>query len=204
MYKISKIVLFFFILTGSLLANYQRVELGNPNAPLVMYDFASMSCIHCATFHKEVLPEIKKNYVDKGLLKIIFMDVPFGGADNLFAHKILYSTKNPEDFFKLSSVILSEQRKWIGNKNYEKIISGYAKILGISDDEIKKVANDDKLSKWLISDAQNNFKLLALQGTPSIIIIKNGDKITEYKAKFVGMTPYNKISKDLDKILNNK
>ena len=50
--------------------------LGNPKAPVAIYEFSSYGCFHCADFHLQVLPEIKKNYIDKGLVRLVFIPFP--------------------------------------------------------------------------------------------------------------------------------
>ena len=50
--------------------------LGNENAPITLIEYASLTCHHCATFHNEVLPKIKSDYIDTGKLKFIYRDFP--------------------------------------------------------------------------------------------------------------------------------
>ena len=49
---------------------------GSLGAPLTLYEFSSLGCPHCADFHLDVIPELKKEYVEKGLLRIIFVNFP--------------------------------------------------------------------------------------------------------------------------------
>ena len=51
--------------------------LGDPNAPITMIEYSSLTCSHCRKFHAEILPKIKKNYIDTGKLKLIYRDFPF-------------------------------------------------------------------------------------------------------------------------------
>ena len=46
-----------------------EMTLGSISAPITIIEFASLSCHHCAKFHKETLPRIKKDYIDKNLVK---------------------------------------------------------------------------------------------------------------------------------------
>ena len=54
----------------------EEVFLGNKNASVTVIEYASMTCVHCANFHKEVYPKIKKNYIDTNKIKFIFRDFP--------------------------------------------------------------------------------------------------------------------------------
>jgi len=51
--------------------------LGDPNAPVTILEFASMTCPHCATFHADTLPELKEKYIDTGKVNLILRDFPF-------------------------------------------------------------------------------------------------------------------------------
>jgi Protein-disulfide isomerase len=51
--------------------------IGNENAPITIIEYASMSCSHCATFHTNTLPDLKKEYIDTGKVRMIFRDYPF-------------------------------------------------------------------------------------------------------------------------------
>ena len=59
---------------------YKEHVLGNPDAPVTIIEYASLTCPHCATFHNETLPEIKKSLIDTGKAKLIFRDYPLDGV----------------------------------------------------------------------------------------------------------------------------
>ena len=50
---------------------------GNADAPVTIIEYASMSCSHCANFHINTLPELKKEYIDTGKVRMVFRDYPF-------------------------------------------------------------------------------------------------------------------------------
>ena len=51
--------------------------IGNKDAPITIIEYASMSCSHCASFHNNTLPDIKKEYIDTGIVRMVFRDYPF-------------------------------------------------------------------------------------------------------------------------------
>jgi protein-disulfide isomerase len=53
----------------------RRIE-GDVNAPITMIEYSSLSCPHCARFQKDVLPQIKKEFIDTGKVKLIQRDFP--------------------------------------------------------------------------------------------------------------------------------
>ena len=88
MKKILNIICLLFITTftsQSLLANENSgleitendFTIGDENAPITIIEYASMSCSHCASFHTNTLPDIKKEYIDTGKVRMVFRDYPF-------------------------------------------------------------------------------------------------------------------------------
>ena len=65
----------------------EEAVLGNPEAPVTIIEFASLSCPHCAAFHKERFPWLKKNFIDTGKVKFIFRDFPSVSYTHLRAHE---------------------------------------------------------------------------------------------------------------------
>ena len=122
-YKIT--ILFFIIFTLITSAEIVRSQelskilegeyfLGDPNAPITVVEYASMSCPHCAAFHINTLPIIKKEYIDTGKVKLVFRDFPF----NLPALQGSMITRcvGEELYFKYLNALFSLQRQWAKSK----------------------------------------------------------------------------------------
>ncbi len=198
---IKNIVFTFFALlfTSSLLMSAYTTHdrfIGKENAPVVIYEFGSISCVHCATFSETIIPKIKEKYIDKGLVKLIFIDVPFGGEINLYAHSVLYQTKNNKDFFKLLSVYLKNQAKLKSVKD----VKTYAKLMGLSDQDLEK-ANDKVFQEKLIENSKKYLQSLSVEGTPTIFIIKAENKVTSSSVKLVGNPSFSAVEREIDKLL---
>ena len=72
MKKILFTLLVFLLTSGNLTAenNVKRIYEGKSDSKITILVFESLTCSHCATFHKEIYPEIKKNFIDKGFVKL--------------------------------------------------------------------------------------------------------------------------------------
>ena len=80
MKKILFIVILFFGSISILNAETKRIVSGNSNAKITIIAYESLTCSHCADFHKDVYPQLKKDYIDTGLAKIEFRHFPLDVA----------------------------------------------------------------------------------------------------------------------------
>ena len=80
MNKIILIIVLFFGLVTESNAQTKRIVSGNENAKITIIAYESLTCSHCATFHKEIYPKLKKDFIDKGLVKIEFRNFPLDVA----------------------------------------------------------------------------------------------------------------------------
>lgn len=84
--------------------------LGDPDAPVTLIEFASMSCPHCAAFHSQRLPEIKEAFIDTGMVKLEFRDFPLNGAA-VFGGALAHCAA-PDRYFGWLDLIFETQREW--------------------------------------------------------------------------------------------
>lgn len=198
------LVLLFVIFNNSLFANkdIKRFSIGDEKAPVVIYEFVSLACSHCATFNAEILPKLKQDYVEKKLVKIIFIDVPFGPLQNTQAHSLLYKSKNISQFELLSSLLFKNQQTWLTSSNPQKEIATFARLVGLTNDDIKSAFEDTTLHQALKNESEQYLKTLNIQGTPSLLITKAGNSISSPEnIKIEGMGKYESIKNNIDKLL---
>lgn len=194
--KLSFIILCFLVVNLQA-KQFERRYMGKDDAPVVMYEFLSLSCVHCATFSNQVMPKIKKEYVDTGKLKVVFIDVPFGTPATLIAHSLLYQTKDSEDFFALASFLLKEQGKWVKSGNPQAL----ARLFGLSGKNIVDAQNNTRLQNWLKDDAKEMLSKLNIQGTPTFLLSTRGNDVYSFKKRFEGFTSYDKLKKAIEELL---
>lgn len=212
MQKLAKITFIIFMIQGFLFVStnnssadnkINRFKLGDPNAPVVIYEFVSLACSHCATFNSEILPAIKTDYIDKNLVQIIFIDVPFGPPHNILAHAVLYQAKNISQFELLTSVFFKNQQSWLTSSNPNKDIANFARLAGLTNEEITKAYENVAFHELLKAESMEYLKSLNINGTPSLLITKLNGKLTSSdNIKIEGLEKYANIKKSIDKILN--
>ena len=193
------LLIFFFITPlasaySAKLTDLQEGEwiLGNINAPITMIEYASMSCPHCAAFHIETLPIIKKEYIDTGKVKLIFRDFPF----NLPALQGSMITKcvGEDLYFKYLDALFSLQKKWVKSKGSRESLFNILSNTGMTKEEFDGCLNNKDLENKILSHQIRAHEEFNIKTTPSFII--NGRLIEGNKS-------IDTFRKTFDSILSN-
>ncbi|MGB9153417.1 MAG: thioredoxin domain-containing protein [Alphaproteobacteria bacterium] len=143
--------------------------LGNPNAPIKVEEFVSLTCSHCAEFYNTVLPELEKRYVDTGKVKFIMRDFALNGIDlKAFA---VARCMPADEFYPFVKTLYANQVSWAfsGGDPIAKMIQ-YAKLGGLSEDKAKACAADTKLQDALVAERTDAGTKYKIEATPTFII----------------------------------
>tara|TARA_B000000460_G_scaffold69805_1_gene48080 strand:+ start:1740 stop:2333 length:594 start_codon:yes stop_codon:yes gene_type:complete len=173
-YNISKflIIFIFFIFSKNESINAKTDEeffLGNKDAKIVVIEYASMTCIHCANFHKQVYPKIKKNYIDTNKIKFIFRDFPLD-KQALFA-SVLAKCAPKDKYFNFVKLILTNQEKWISNDDtFMNKLRNIGKLAGLNENKINSCFKDEKMVDNIIRTRSIGEEKYNINSTPSLII----------------------------------
>ncbi len=148
--------------------------LGKSDAPLTMVEFTDYQCPFCARFEATTFPEIKKNYIDTGKLRLILRDLPLADM-HPFALKAAQSVRCAGDqgkFWEMKELVFKNQ-----NKIDVDSLAGYAKDLSLNGDTFKSCMADGKHLKE-IGDETKYAQSLGITGTPTFILGKAvGDSV---------------------------
>ena len=154
--------------------------LGNLNAPNTLIEYASLSCVHCANFHNQKLPEIKEKLIKTGKLQYIYRDFPLDMPAMLAA--MVTNCYEGAQFHTTLNSLFRNQKKWVtASGNKEELLNAFHQILkqhGISLEKIKTCAeeNEDNKKKWdSILASRLEGQKLGVNSTPSFIL--NGKKL---------------------------
>ena len=183
--KIPILLIFIIGLTTNLFADnnqkIKRIFEGDKNAKVIIIAYESLTCSHCADFHKNVYPKLKKNFIDKGLVKIEFRHFPLDIAA-LNASKI--GQCNNDGKSDLLHILFSGQKKWAKGNTQEEAIEYLKKFLsneGVSVEFEKCLTNKD-IEDYVLNDRIEGVKKFEVNATPTIIINnKKFDKALNYK-----------------------
>ena len=147
----------------------EEIFLGNKDAKIVVIEYASMTCIHCANFHKEVYPKIKKNYIDTNKIKFIFRDFPLD-KQALFA-SVLAKCAPKDKYYNFVKLILTNQEKWISNDDtFMNKLRNIGKLAGLNENKINSCFKDEKMVDNIIRTRSIGEEKYNISSTPSLII----------------------------------
>ena len=187
MKEINKFILIVFYLLFSFFAQAESkiLSIGNPDAKVIVKVFSSLTCPHCANFHISIFNDLKKDYVDKGLVKFEHHAFPLDLAA-LNAEVIIRCQTNNEKKFELLEEIYNKQKVWAVGSDINKI-NDLIKQIGVkfnlTEEKMNTCLKDDKAQDEILNQRIEAQKKYKIESTPTIII--NEKKYTskvDYKA----------------------
>ena len=193
-----KIILFYFILSLKCFSdnsetNSNLIVLGQDKAIIKIKVFSSLTCPHCANFHTEVVPEIKKEYIDTGKVQLIFIDFPLDQVA-FNASKALHCLDSKEKITFLD-IVYETQQKWTIGSDIDEINNNLKKIvknLGISSAQFDKCLIDEAISDKILSGRIDANRKYSIDSTPTIVINEK---------KLEGSANFKNIEKEIEKLI---
>ena len=180
--KILLIYLFFLSKSFSIENNQLKAFIeGNENAKIEILVYESLTCPHCATFHNKVYPDLKKNFIDKGLVKIEFKSFPLDIAA-LNASKIAHCKNDGKP--DILHFLFYNQNLWMKGETIEQINLSLKTIINKEDFGINftKCINNKKIEDHILEDRIESERKFEINSTPTLIINnKKFDKPLTYK-----------------------
>tara|TARA_Y100000741_G_C18054482_1_gene477807 strand:+ start:105 stop:686 length:582 start_codon:yes stop_codon:yes gene_type:complete len=178
------LILLFSTLNFSILNSENKINQlyeGNKDAKIQLIVFESLTCSHCADFHKNVYPELKKNFIDTGLIKIEFRNFPLDIA-SLNASKIAHC--NNDGKTEILHYLFENQNKWAKGKNIEEFNLNLKNIIysGKFELDFQKCIDNKIIEDHILEDRIDAMKKFKINATPTLIINnKKFDKPLNFK-----------------------
>ena len=147
----------------------KRISEGEESAKITIITYESLTCGHCANFHKDVYPELKKNFIDKGLVRIEFRHFPLDLAA-FNASKIAQC--NNDGNLNILNILYSGQKKWARGKT-PKEATGYLKKFLEGENvnvNFEKCLSDKAIEDYVLNDRIDGVKKFEVNATPPRII----------------------------------
>ena len=167
--------------------------LGNPEAPVVVEEFASFSCSHCAAFHTETFPELKEKYIDTGKIYFVFNEFALNGP--AFEATIVARCLPEQHYFNFVSFLFEKQKDWAFGPDYKEKLAQNAKLVGLSSEKLEECRNNQAMKDDLVARLRKASKMYGITSTPSFLI--NGELLS-------GNQPFEAFEAAIDKKLNEE
>ena len=183
--------MFFSVISNVHAEKIKRITVGNKDAKITIIAFESLTCSHCANFHKNVYPQLKEEFLDKGIVKIEFRHFPLDIA--AFNASKVSQCRNDGNSDILES-LYANQQKWVKGSSIEeanKNLQNFLKNEGFTID-FDSCVNNKEIEDFVLNDRIDGAKNFKVNATPTIII--NNEK-------FEKPLNYKNLKKALEKLI---
>ena len=194
----KKFIILFYILllttpvkSNDNLNEIKRIVIGNKDAKISIIAYESLTCSHCASFHIDILPELKKEYIDTGIAKIEFRHFPLDAA--AFNASKVSQCKNDGDSAILNS-LYANQQKWVKGSSVKEANENLQKFLTSEgfDINFEECINNQEIEDFVLNDRIDGAKNFKVNSTPTIVINNK---------KFEKTLTYKNLKKALEKLI---
>jgi protein-disulfide isomerase len=186
--------IFFLIFIFSAQAESKVLSIGSPEAKVTIKVFSSLTCPHCATFHTNIYEKLKKEYIDKGLVKFEHHPFPLDLAA-LNAEIVIRCQNNIARKFELLTEIYKKQTTWAIGSDINKINELIKKIglnFNLSNEKMDMCLKNDQAQDEILEQRIEAQKKYKIESTPTIIINEK---------KYSGKVDFKQFKKIIDKKL---
>jgi protein-disulfide isomerase len=152
----------------------EDVVMGDPAAPNVIVEYASMTCPHCATFYNNVFPQVKEKYIDTGKARFIFREFPLDGL--AVAASMLARCAGNDRFYPMVDGLFETQETWAlpGEEGKQKLLL-IAKQAGFSQESFDTCLADKELFDNIVGVRKKAHEEFGVESTPSFFV--NGKRL---------------------------
>lgn len=153
-----------------------EMTMGDPDAPVTVIEYASFTCPHCATFHQEVFPRLKEEYIDTGRVHFILREV-FFDRPSLWA-AMLARCAGEDRYFGMAGLLFEEQETWARPADGPAIVEALYSLgrqAGMTRETMDACLQDSGFARTLVARYQEQATADDIQSTPFFII--NGERV---------------------------
>ena len=187
-------IIFFVLLTFSVNAENKILNIGDSNAKITIRVFSSLTCPHCANFHENIFENLKKEYIDKNVVRFEHHSFPLDLAA-LNAEIIIRCHTDINKEFQLLGEIYEKQNQWAVGSDINNINESIKKVgsnSGLSENKMNDCLNDENSQNQILNERIEAQKKYKIESTPTIIINEK---------KYSGKIDYKQFKKAIDKKL---
>ena len=147
--------------------------LGEPDAPVTIIEYSSLTCPHCAKFHEETLPQVKKNWIEAGKARLVYRHFPLDGLA-LRAAAIANCFEGKRHFSFLDAMFASQSR-WTRSEDPLTELAQMARLAGMGQEQFDKCVADEAEIDRILERRADGEATYEVNSTPTLIV--NGQKV---------------------------
>lgn len=153
--------------------------LGDPDAPVTLIEYASVTCPHCASFHETMLPTIKEKYIDTGKVKLVFREYPTPPAEFSLIGSLMArcaaEKAGESSYFLIIGSLMKDQRTWIYGEDPKAELLKIAAQTGMDEAAFDACLKRQELVDLINNNTKEAIEKFSIQGTPAFIL--DGEKL---------------------------
>ncbi len=162
--------------------------MGDPDAPVTVIEYASITCSHCKRWHDEVYPRVKEELVDTGMVRFVFRELPTAPMDVSVAGFLVARCAPESRYFSVIDTLFDRQERLFTAQDRRAELLAVARAAGLSEDEFNACIRDEdqiaRINEWS-DEAATRYRIT---GTPGFVIngvVHNGEQPFETFAEAV-------------------
>lgn len=160
--------------------------LGQPDAPITIIEYASLTCPHCADFHQDTLPQLKSDWIETGKAKLVFRHYPL---DRLaLAAALMTNCFEGDRFFGVLDMLFARQQQWSRAENPGQALARIGAQAGMDQQTFEQCVTDQQEAQAILQTQKQGRDKADIQSTPTFLI--EGEKIE-------GAKPYSEFEQVL-------
>jgi len=160
------------VFPGVSIALDDDLVIGNPKASVVIVEYSSLGCPHCAEYHKYILPQLKEKYIDTKKVRYIARDFPNNNASVMGS---MLARCHGEKRQKTLDVLFESQSIWAFKPNFQDHLKDIMTLGGMNEAQFNDCIHNTEMRELLLKEAYDAAKNYDVTGTPAIFV--NGHKV---------------------------
>ncbi|HEX8662690.1 MAG TPA: DsbA family protein [Beijerinckiaceae bacterium] len=150
------------------------IALGPADAKVTIIEYASLTCSHCAAFHRDTYPELKKRYIDTGKVRFVLREFPLDPLAT--AGFMLARCDGNEKYYPVTDLLFDRQSAWAFTNKPLDALQQMMRQAGFSQEKFEGCLKDQKLYDAVVAVRKHAEEKLKVNSTPTFFI--NGERKT--------------------------
>lgn len=152
--------------------------LGDKKAKVLMIEYSSLTCPHCADFSNKILPELTEKYINTGKMKFVHRDFPLN--EPAIRAAMIAKCSGENRYYSFLKAFFQSQKNWAFTRDFKESLKNVAKLGGMNSTKFDECLADKKLEEKILRSRLEAEKALKVESTPTIFI--NDNKIVGTKS----------------------